>query len=188
MSTHMGLGLLGDPNIVFRRKFRYTISGNFPSGVLPESFVKISSRPSLDQAGEITTTFYETDKAQSIYELIVAQCMLPPFEYTKTNNYWLKKRQNKRFGDITLKMYDGCGVILEEWHCDGVTVRSVNFGDLDYSSSETTVEIDWKYKSCSYKNIIPEFAPTYPNIYGFKTPEKHMIKMVDGVSQSSTSA
>lgn len=49
----MGLGLLGNDGIVFKRKFRWTMLINFClSGgsiqQVPEEFVKVASRPSLD--------------------------------------------------------------------------------------------------------------------------------------------
>ena len=48
-TTNMGIGLLGDRNIIFKRKFRWTfrveqICGNL---VVPDSFVKMAARPNL---------------------------------------------------------------------------------------------------------------------------------------------
>ncbi len=58
MSQAMGIGLLGDPSIVFKQKFRWTFSvENICSGgasaggssrKIPPNFVKLASRPNLD--------------------------------------------------------------------------------------------------------------------------------------------
>ena len=148
----MGIGKLGDPNITFKhRKYRYTISGEFPSGNFPEMFVKISGRPNIDHGGIITTTILDADQIKHLNHLSIAESS---FSYKNTNNHWLKKNKNKYFGSITLKMYDGYGFVLEEWNCDGVIVKYVNFDDLSYN--EEIIEIDWQYKSCSYKNTIAD--------------------------------
>ena len=48
----MGIGVIGQPDVVFKRKFRYTfeIQGfcNNQKNVVPEYFVKVASRPNLE--------------------------------------------------------------------------------------------------------------------------------------------
>jgi hypothetical protein len=49
MAHLMGIGLLGDKNIVFKRKFRWTfqVQDICGSSSIPESFVKLAARPNL---------------------------------------------------------------------------------------------------------------------------------------------
>lgn len=45
---------------------------------------------------------------------------------------------------------------LEQWTLSKIYPSSVNFGELDYSSSDAaTIEVTWKYKSLQYKNLMP---------------------------------
>jgi hypothetical protein len=57
-------------------------------------------------------------------------------------------------------MYDGCGVILEQWQMQHMWPTAVNFGDVDYSSSEeSTIELTLRYWDVSYRSLCPDFVP-----------------------------
>lgn len=149
-TTNMGLGMLGQ-EIRFIRKFRWFMSGKFGSVEIPAIRIKLSGRPSIDaENNHITTTIFEESK--QLYEVAATHSLLnQKSEYKKTNNYWIKKNQSKVFGEIDLMLYDGFGYLLETWKLNGVLLRNVNFGELDYTSSEENiVEFDWKYASCKY--------------------------------------
>ena len=54
--------------------------------------------------------------------------------------------------DGTLSLFDGCGTTLETWTLHGMWPQSINFGELDYSSSEEcTVEVTTRYDNATYK-------------------------------------
>lgn len=50
-----------------------------------------------------------------------------------------------------LKLYDGCGTTMEEWYLSNMWPQAINFGELDYSSSEeVTVELTLRYSDVQY--------------------------------------
>jgi len=58
-----------------------------------------------------------------------------------------------------LRMYDGCGGLLEVWELADLWPTSVNFGDLDYATSdEATIDLTLRYSSVRYTPICPSFA------------------------------
>lgn len=68
-------------------------------------------------------------------------------------------------GTATLNLYDGCGDTLETWVLGHVWPQSINFGELDYASSdEATVEVTLRYSEVQYNaaggdRCTKDFAP-----------------------------
>lgn len=63
-------------------------------------------------------------------------------------------------GTGLLTLLDGCGYALEQWQLISCWPKSINFGDLDYSSSdECNIELSLRY---SYAKYINYCAPTEP--------------------------
>lgn len=72
---------------------------------------------------------------------------------------WLKKCYNPQFGnwypsltnefvkkDATLKLYDGCGTVVETWQFENVWPQTADFGDLDMGNSEyLTCDLTLRY-------------------------------------------
>lgn len=59
-----------------------------------------------------------------------------------------------------LSMYDGCGVLLEGWTMQRVFPTAINFGDVDYSSSDiATIELTLRYSDVQYRSYCPNFQP-----------------------------
>lgn len=55
-------------------------------------------------------------------------------------------------GTATLTLYDGCGTPMEIWTLGGVWPQAINFGELDYSSSEeVTIELTLRYFEVKYE-------------------------------------
>jgi len=55
-------------------------------------------------------------------------------------------------GTAVLKLYDGCGSTLETWILRDVWPQAVNFGDLDYATSdECNIELTLRYSDVSYQ-------------------------------------
>lgn len=158
--TPMGIGSLG--NVTFRnRKYRWTISAEFPSGTLPESFVKLASHPDLSDESQkvVVTTFYEYEdsKLKPLWDICSAIYKLAENNDIQSPEY--AQLIKDLMGTVTLKMYDSCGIKLDEYILKDAWPWSINFGDLDHSScDETTIEVTWKYGSCEF---VPAELPSW---------------------------
>jgi len=184
----MGLGLLGNDNIVFKRKYRWTMEFFCPcDSVIGSHLVKVSSRPNISiEETEInflhgkmwipgkatwetiSVTFYDIAVGEGdagsngIYTWLATV-------YNFTDNVGL--HQSSRKGDETngsqgyagkvkLTMFDGCGEGLEEWTLGHCWPQAINFGELDYSSSEeATIEVTLRYATAEYKAICGMMKP-----------------------------
>lgn len=184
----MGLGKLGQPNIVFKRKYRWTMSFLGPCDVvIGDHLVKVASRPNITiEETEInylhgkmwipgkatwetiSVTFYDiNDNSQGgakndtsgLYSWLATV-----YDFTsETKLYQASKRGTEQAGSrgyagkATLKMYDGCGDVLEQWVLSHAWPQAINFGELDYSSSEeATVEVTLRYATATYERICPQ--------------------------------
>lgn len=57
-------------------------------------------------------------------------------------------------GTAYLNLYDGCGTAMEAWTLGHVWPQAVNFGELDYSSSEeVTIELTLRYSEVEYQPL-----------------------------------
>jgi hypothetical protein len=66
----------------------------------------------------------------------------------------LFERVKKWGGELNL--YDGCGALLETWNLWSMFPISVNFSDLDFTSSESgTIELTLVYNESQYKSNVP---------------------------------
>jgi hypothetical protein len=175
----MGIGVIGQPDIVFKRKFRWTfeVQGfcNNEKNVIPEHFVKIASRPNVSieetEINHLNAKTWIPGKASweaiTVTYIDVAHTemrslwnwLATTYDFTDPINL---KQGNKRDWDATgvLNLYDGCGVLLEGWQLQHMWPQAINFGDLDYSSSEeATIELTLRYSDVIYRSYCPEFTP-----------------------------
>jgi hypothetical protein len=179
MAQNMGLGpLMTNPDIVFKRKYRWTfeIIPYCKNKAIPTYFVKLASRPNLTiEETEInylngkmwipgkgtwetiTVTFYDISDGgvgiTSLYSWLATT-------YDFTDPIGLK--QSSKIGtpnsggysaDGYLNLFDGCGTNMETWILSNMFPQAVNFGELDYSSSEeVTIEVTLRYAECQYEN------------------------------------
>lgn len=183
MGRNMGMGLLSSTNAIFKRKFRWTfqvddICSGSKNYSIPESFVKTASRPNLTiEETEInflngkmwipgkgswetvTITYYDlsdggggdvTSGMQALYSWIATV-----YDFTKGEDVlWQASNRREYAGVATLTMFDGCGNPLEAWFLRHAWPQAVNFGELDYSSSEEcTIELTLRYSHAEYNNI-----------------------------------
>lgn len=59
-------------------------------------------------------------------------------------------------GEALIRLYDGCGRTIEAWILGNMWPQSVNFGELDMSSSEeVTVELTLRYSNVAYRSFCP---------------------------------
>lgn len=169
--TNMGLGRLGGASIIHKRKFRWLFEiQQLPSGNIPPYFVKLASRPNLSVEETeinflngktwipgkaswetITVTFYDvaTDDNIPLWSwLATVYNFLHPVSLEQAS-----MRRNYA-GVAVLTLYDGCGAGIERWTMGDAWPQSVNFGELDYASSEeATIEVTLRYSNVSYVNL-----------------------------------
>lgn len=178
MAQNMGIGRLGAADIIIKRKFQYTFRvDNICGGQsVPESFVKLAARPNLTieeteinflnaktwipgkaSWETITVTYYDaaaTDN-QPLWNWLASV-------YEFSNPVTLRMGSSRRdySGRGQLVMYDGCGTALEQWTLNDLWPQAINFGELDYSSSEeSTIELTLRYSSVTYESFCPVFKP-----------------------------
>lgn len=174
----MGLGELAGPNLIFKRKYRWTMELADPcigTGI-PPFMVKLASRPNLTieeteinflhgkmwipgkgSWETITVTFYDVaggnvDGIGPLYSWLATV-------YNFTDPIGLHQSSKRGFGigsggysgEATLQLYDGCGTPMERWILGHVWPQAINFGELDYSSSEeVTIELTLRYSEVEY--------------------------------------
>lgn len=173
----MGIGVIGQPDITFKRKFRFTfeISGfcGNEGSLVPEHFVQVASRPNLTiEETElnhlngkffipgkatwetITVTYYDVAHLQAQH---LFKWLATVYDFTNPINLTMG---NKRDYDATgvVNIYDGCGVIIESWQLQHLFPTAINFGDLDYASSDVaTIELTMRYSDVLYRSYCPEY-------------------------------
>lgn len=172
----MGIGRLGLNNAIFKRKFRFTfelaeVCGN---QTVPRHYVKLASRPSLGveeteinflngktwipgkAAWETMTVTYIDVATAEIKPLF--DWMASVYDFTDPINLRMGASRNDYSARGILKLWDGCGGLMEEWSMGDLWPTAINFGDLDYASSdECTIELTLRYSNVSYRNYCPGF-------------------------------
>lgn len=177
----MGLGTLMNPNVFFKRKYRWTFSLNTPCGKVSENIVKVAARPQLNieeleinylqgkmwipgraSWETLTVTYYDvsaqSEDASTLY------CWLKTVHEFHDPN---KLRQSSVPGSgvqaganpgggwaasAVLSLYDGTGQTAETWKLGMIFPTSIQWGDLDYSSNdEATIELTLRYSTATYE-------------------------------------
>jgi hypothetical protein len=180
MAQKMGIGKLGDRNLVIKRKFRWTFQiskicgGRFAD--IPEHFVATASRPSLTiEEKEIDFLNAKTwipgkgawETITVTYRDVASRDNTPlwnwlasVYDYSEPGQLNQGSSRNDYAATGFLILYDGCGLTLETWTLNDMWPTSVNFGDLDYTSQdEATIELTLRYSSVEYKSHCPDFDP-----------------------------
>lgn len=172
----MGLGLLAGPDLVFKRKYRWTFEVQpYCGSLIPAHFVKLASRPNLTieeteinflhgkmwipgkgSWETITVTYYDIGNGgQGITGLF--SWLATVYNFTDPVGLHQSSKRGNGPGsrgysaDGTLQLFDGCGVAMEQWQLSHMWPQAINFGELDYSSSEeVTVELTLRYSEVTY--------------------------------------
>lgn len=119
----MGVGKLGDPKLMFVRKFRWTIEGEgFPEHFAKSVKVDLWNKLLSIQVYEVIDTGKEVDHTKWI-------------ERFYSESYPLTKPSLK------LTTYDGCGTALYEYTFYGLAINS------------DTLEFDYADSDCSFRKI-----------------------------------
>ena len=186
--AEMGLGDLGQPNVIFKRKFRWGFRVDFCGDSIPEHFVKIAARPNISieeteinvknaktwipgkaSWEQITVQYYDVVNAAgsgSQPGIMALYSWLSSVYDFRLEGGGIRGQLNMGAavqdyaGQATLKMYDGCGVAMETWRLWDAWPQAINFGDLDYASSEeATVELTLRYSDVQYTSCEGTFGP-----------------------------
>jgi len=174
---------VGDPNVVFKRKFRWTleIGGNGKCRFrVPPYFVKVAARPNISfeeteinflndktwipgkaSWEAITVTYQDVagilggDAAEG--NLGLYQWLTNVFDFTRTTSKRMNSQRIEYAGVASLTLWDGCGTALEVWTLEDAWPQAINFGDLDYSSSDTVdIELTLRYSQVSFDHKCPD--------------------------------
>lgn len=180
MAIPMGMGKLGFSNVVFKRKFRWSLEIRDICGglVVPRDYVKLASRPNISieeteinflhgktwipgkgSWETITVTYFDVANTTDNFPLYTWLASV----YEFTNPVLLRMGSSRRdyAGTGLLTLYDGCGQELEIWELRDMWPTAINFGELDYSSSEeVTIELTLRYSQVSYQSLCPKFVPS----------------------------
>jgi hypothetical protein len=185
----MGLGALGDGNLIFKRKFRWTFEIQFccnqptPQTVARE-FVKVGNRPQIDiEEVEINylnaktwipgkgtwqtlgITYYDVSGTVPTMSggstTSILGWIATIYDFTNPCCLTMNSTPAAYEGLARLILWDGCGAPLEGWILRHVWPTSVNWGDLDMSSSEEcTIELTLRFSEVSYQSYCPNQSLT----------------------------
>lgn len=177
----MGLGAIGNPNFLIKRKFRWLfevtdICGDSNNSI-PANYVKVAARPQLDIEetelnflhsktwipgkatwSEMSVTYYDvaSDSIQPLWQWLVNVYSFMPVAGKGYTTYFMGSRTQDYSGNAYLTEYDGCGTPLSQWKLQYAWPKSINFGDLDYASSdECTIELTMRYSDAEYTPLCP---------------------------------
>lgn len=182
----MGIGPVGvgDPNTVLKRKFRWTMevigAGDCPFRV-PPYFVKVAARPNLTI--ESTELHFLNDKTyvpgKASWETIevtyidvagtlsgdaaggnlgLYKWLTNVFDFTSPTRKFMNSKRRNYAAKATITLWDGCGDRLETWTLMDAWPEAINFGDLDYSSSDTVdIVLTLRYSQVIFEHHCPKY-------------------------------
>lgn len=170
----MGLGDISNPQLIFKRKYRWKFEIRTCAGLIPSNFVKLASRPNISiEETEInflngktwipgkgtwetiTVTYYDVAGGPgNNFSSAMYGWLNSVYEFTNPVTLRQASKAAEYGGNATLTLYDGCGNEMENWQLLNVWPQAINFGDLDYSSSEeVTIELTLRYTDAKYTNV-----------------------------------
>ena len=167
---------------MFKRKFRWTFEVRGTGGcpfTVPPYFVKLAARPNI--SFEETEINFLNDKTwipgKASWEAITVtyidvggslggdaaganlglyQWLLNVFDFSQDSKKFMNSQRTNYAGETTLTLWDGCGGRLEVWTLKDAWPQAINFGDLDYSSSDTVdIELTLRYSQVSFQHLCP---------------------------------
>ena len=173
----MGIGALGFQNRLFKKKHRFTFSLQNICGSqsVPPNYVKVASRPSLEieeiELNYLNAKAWIPGKASwqtmTVTYIDVATSDVAPLYNWLASVYNftdpIKLQQGSIRSDYNavaiLQMWDGCGSLIETWEMDDVWPTAIDFGDVDYASSDLCeIELTLRYSQVKYTPTCPSFT------------------------------
>lgn len=176
----MGIGELGGANVLHKRKFRWTFevfkdngTGGFGEPLVPLHYVKMASRPNISiEETEvnflnaktyipgkgtwetITVTYYDISNNGGTGNEGLWTWLANVYDFTQPASLKQSSVRRGYAGIADCTLYDGCGKALEKWTLGDAWPQAVNFGELDYASSEEcTIEVTMRYSNVAYRNL-----------------------------------
>lgn len=162
------------PNTVYKRKFRWTIEGKFPGGEIEQHFVKVAARPELS-IEEVELNGVKFPASQKWQSVTVTSYDQPKQMYSAlTESYFEvpKECPAEKKGTVTLRLYDGCGWLLESWELNGAYFSKASFIEYDTDDVELTIQYD-SAKYTAKENLTslpPHLSPPPPAPPKIKCP------------------
>lgn len=175
---NMGIGRLGGGNVLHKRKFRWTFEvlkgfGNDAVVLVPEHYVKMAARPnvSIEETEihhlnaktyipgkgtweTITVTYYDVAELNGDGNVGLWSWLANVYDFTNPTTLKQNSIRSNYAGNAVCTLYDGCGSPLEAWTLGDCWPQAVNFGELDYSSSEEcTIEVTLRYSNVAYVSL-----------------------------------
>jgi len=161
MGRQMGLGKLGG-DVCIMRKFRWLF---FIDGVCDDGTTALppdkGARPSLNfkeiEAQHLNETVYFAGKPDwkpvnlTLFDLKsktnpIFKWLKEQYEPCEDKGTWKVPTEDAWKKTGRLKMYDGCGNVIEEWVFANIWPNNIEWGDLDMSSNDyVTVELTLRY-------------------------------------------
>jgi len=181
MAINMGIGRLGGENLIHKRKFRWTFQIDLANGAfVPASFVKMAARPNLaieeteinflnaktfipgkGTWEQITITYYDVAVLNGVGNDALWNWLASVYNFIDNIALTQSSRRSCYSGTAKCTMYDGCGQELEEWKLFDCWPTSINFGELDYASTEeATIEVQLRYSNVKFTNRCSPTQPT----------------------------
>lgn len=181
----MGLRNLADANLVFKRKYRWAFEvQGLARGDIPSHYVRLAARPNLQiEEAEInylhgtdwipgkgkwqtiTVTYYDTNsgKMKPLYDWLASV-----YNFTDAIGLHQSSTRSSYSGTGIIRLFDGCGTTMETWKLFTIWPQAVNFGELDYSSSETAdIELTLRYSQVELINHCgPPINPACGGCFG----------------------
>lgn len=175
----MGIGNLGFSNLVFKRKFRFTfeLQNICGSQSVPRHYVKLAKRPNLQveekeinflnavtwipgkaKWQEMTVTYIDVASADQapLYNWLASV-----YNFTDPVNLQMGSQRRDYTATGVLTLLDGCGAQIEQWIMGDMWPKGIDFGELDYASSdEVTIELTLRFSQVQYKPLCPPFTIT----------------------------
>lgn len=171
MGISMGISKqLGGSEVALKRKFRWMMEikevcgdqisvlppnkGARPSLTFKESSVQHLNEeiffPTKTEWKPITLILYDTSGKKHP----VVEWLSKIYEINKESGFKWKPSIGQQFKkDAKLKLYDGCGNVMESWVMQNAWPQSVEFGDLDMGSQEiVTVSVTLRYDRAYREN------------------------------------
>lgn len=174
-NMQMGIGPIGAPNTIIKKKHRWTMAISTPCGDLPTWACRTAARPNLDiednEINFLNATTWVPGRAKwqpiNVTFLDVAHTdfqglynwISTIYHFTDKTNLPMSEKSGWS-AEALLQMYDGCGGLLETWQFSSVFPTNVNFGELDQQSSEfCTIDMTLRYSEVKYFGNCTKITP-----------------------------
>jgi hypothetical protein len=160
-----------DPQpVVFKRKFRWTLEGDFPAAKFGPLFCRVTARPIPTEPQKllpfadfstITTTFWDDGQSMEPFYKVIQS--MYRFDGVKTEEITEEQRL-ALLGTLELKLYDGCANLIESWTLSKAWPQAINWGELSCDPHDVAeIETTWRYNEAKYQNYTPQYYVAAPN-------------------------